>query len=151
MKNTGVIFLVEHQKEQILLLDRLFREACLRNPLKIARYGKDAIQYLKGTGLYSDRLTYPLPSIILLDISNPDGSSMALIGWIRDQKPFFDIPIIILAEAEDSVEIQRALDLGANACVLKTQGMPELIQLISSIDSVDLNDSDPIPAVLKAS
>ena len=85
MKQSSVILLVENDKDYIYLLEQAFRKADIRNPLKIARYGNEAILYLRGVGIYADRRNYPLPKLILLDMTNPDGSSMAVLGWIREQ------------------------------------------------------------------
>src|SRR5688572_4856109 len=119
MKQSSVIFLVENNKDYIYMLEQAFRKASIRNPLKIARYGNEAILYFKGIGIYSDRKTYPLPALMLLDLTNPDGSSMAVLGWIRDQARFANLPIIILTKPDQNREIQQALDIGANAYVVK--------------------------------
>src|SRR4029453_7959212 len=110
MKQSSVILLVENDKDYIYLLEQAFRKADIRNPLKIARYGNEAILYLRGVGIYADRRNYPLPRLILLDMTNPDGSSMAVLGWIREQERFRDVPILILAGANQDRVVQHAFD-----------------------------------------
>src|SRR5215510_1840098 len=123
MKQSSVILLVENDKDYIYLLEQAFRKANIRNPLKIARYGNEAILYLRGVGIYADRRNYPLPKLILLDLSNPDGSSMAVLGWIREQDRFRDVPILILAGANQEREVQHAFDRGANAHAVKRENL----------------------------
>jgi DNA-binding response OmpR family regulator len=134
MKQNSVILLVENDKDYIYLLEQAFRKAEIRNPLKIARYGNEAILYLRGVGIYADRRYYPLPRLVLLDMTNPDGSSMAVLGWIREQTEFAQVPILILARRDQDAEIQRALDHGANAYLVKREDLAELTGLIHSLE-----------------
>lgn len=134
MKQSSVILLIENDKDFIYLLEQAFRKAEIRNPLKIARYGNEAILYLRGVGIYSDRQNYPLPAIIILDLTNPDGSSMTLLGWIREHLPFTKVPILVLAAENQDKEVQHAIDHGANAFILKGKNLAELTRAIRSLE-----------------
>src|SRR5688572_11519782 len=134
MKHSSVILLVENDKDYIYLLEQAFRKAEIRNPLKIARYGNEAILYLRGVGIYSDRRSYPLPALIILDLTNPDGSAMALLGWIREHPDFLRVPILILAGADQEREVQNAFDRGANAYLMKRENLAELTAAINTLD-----------------
>lgn len=134
MKQNSVILLVENDKDYIYLVEQAFRKASIRNPLKIARYGNEAILYLRGVGIYSDRTNYPLPALILLDMTNPDGSSLAVLGWIRQHPEFLQVPIMVLAYPGQDREIQQALDYGANAFLVKRENLTDLTASISSLE-----------------
>jgi CheY-like chemotaxis protein len=134
MKQTSVILLVENDKDFIYLLEQAFRKADIRNPLKIARYGNEAILYLRGVGIYSDRSSYPLPSFIILDLTNPDGSSMALLGWIREHPEFAHVPILVLASSHQDQFLQQAFDRGANAYIIKERQLPDLTKAVASLE-----------------
>ena len=133
MKQCSVILLIENDKDFIYLLEQAFRKAEIRNPLKIARYGNEAILYLRGVGIYSDRSSYPLPAIIIVDLTNPDGSSMALLGWIRDHSQFSHVPILVLAAPNQEQEVQQAFDRGANALMPKHPDLAELTRALLSL------------------
>ena len=134
MKHSSVILLVENDKDYIYLLEDAFRRAEIRNPLKIARYGNEAILYLRGVGIYNDRRTYPLPSIIVLDLANPDGSAIPLLGWIRDHPEYSRIPILVLAAEAQEREVQYAFDHGANAYIVKRKNLSELTSTLRSLE-----------------
>ena len=133
MKQSSVILLIENDKDFIYLLEQAFRKAEIRNPLKIARYGNEAILYLRGVGIYCDCNSYPLPGIIIIDLTNPDGSSMALLGWIRERGEFSKVPILVLAAAHQEQEVQQAFDRGANAFIPKRSDLAELTQALLSL------------------
>jgi CheY-like chemotaxis protein len=134
MKQSSVILLVENDKDFIYLLEQAFRKADIRNPLKIARYGNEAILYLRGVGIYADRSSYPLPRFIILDLTNPDGSTMALLGWIREHPEFGQVPILVLAGPEQDGQLQQAFDRGANAFLRKHLELAELTKAIASLE-----------------
>src|SRR5687767_3088039 len=96
MKQNGVIFLLENSNDYLFSLDQAFRRAKLTNPLRVARYGNEAILYLKGVGIYEDRDHYPIPDLMLIDLSLPDGSALTVFGWLRRQAQFKHIPLVLL-------------------------------------------------------
>lgn len=134
MKKDGVIFLLENSTDYLFCLDQAFRNVQVMNPLRVARYGNEAILYLKGVGIYGDRIHYPLPSLIIIDLTIPDGSGMAVLGWIRRQTEFNETPVIILVHPSQERYVQDAFDRGANAYYLKRDDLPALAQMIRSLE-----------------
>ena len=134
MKKDGVIFLLENSTDYLFCLDQALRTAQVLNPLRVARYGNEAILYLKGVGIYGDRTHYPLPGVIIIDLTIPDGSGMAVLGWIRRQTEFNEVPVIILVHPSQEKYVQDAFDRGANAYYLKRDDLAALAQMIRSLE-----------------
>lgn len=79
--------------------------------LSIARNSEEAVLYLRGVGIYSDRSKYPLPSLLILDCDNDDGSDLLVLSWVREQPEFHDLPVILLCDVRrDSHHVSCALD-----------------------------------------
>lgn len=136
MKKDGVIFLLENSTEYLFLLDQGFRRSQIVNPLRVARYGNEAILYLKGVGIYSDRTHYPLPELIIIDLAVPDGSGLAVLGWIRRQTDFNNVPVIILVDPDQNKTLQDAFDRGANAYYIKRNDLDGLARMIRCLETV---------------
>jgi CheY-like chemotaxis protein len=136
MKRDGVIFLLENSTDYLFLLDQGFRQAQIFNPLRVARYGNEAILYLKGVGIYGDRIRYPLPEMIIIDLTIPDGSAMAVLGWIRRQPNFSQVPVVILVDEAHDKMVQNAFDKGANAYYVKRDDFGAMAQMIRSLETV---------------
>lgn len=136
MRRDGVIFLLENSTDYLFLLDQGFRKAQLMNPLRVARYGNEAILYLKGVGIYSDRVHYPLPDLIIIDLAIPDGSGLAVLGWVRRQSAFDSVPIVILVPPTQNSFVQEALDKGANAYYVTRDDFQGLARMIKSLELV---------------
>ena len=136
MKRDGVIFLLENSTEYLFQLDQGFRRSQIFNPLRVARYGNEAILYLKGVGIYADRSHYPLPELIIIDLTLPDGSGMAVLGWVRRQEEFNNVPVIILVDADQNKTLQDAFDRGANAYYVKRDDFDALARMVRCLEMV---------------
>ena len=64
MSDQALFLLVEDNEDHVLLIRRAFVKSKVVNPLQVVRNGEDAIAYLEGTGRFSNRAEFPLPSII---------------------------------------------------------------------------------------
>lgn len=128
----AVVFVVENSAEYMYQLEQAFRKAALPVDLKIARYGNEAILYLKGVGIYGNRAIYPLPKVILLDLDLPDGSSLAALGWIRQKADLRGVSVLTTGFPEDLKVVQQARELGAMAWFPKS----DFNGLIDTIESL---------------
>jgi len=128
-----IMLLVEDDPNDILLIQRAFAKACLVNPLKVVRDGEEALNYLAGSGDFSDRGRFPLPSLILLDLKLPRKSGLEILQWLRQQPALKHIPVIVLTSSKESSDVSRAYDLGANSYLVKPVGFEGLLELVKSI------------------
>jgi len=99
----------------------------------LCRFEQEAIQYLKGVGVYGNREEYPLPDILFLDAHHPENADLFVLSWIRCRPEFDRVPCVVLnAEAGDRFG-QKAMDLGANACVLLEKDKKALVEILDGI------------------
>lgn len=131
-EQTGIIFVVENNADHIFSLEQAFRKASLPAELKIARYGNEAILYLKGIGIYADRATYPLPQVILLDLDLPDGSAFSVLGWIRQQPELFGVQVFAMSYGLQPHHIDDARRLGAAGWFVKSD-LHSIVQTIHAL------------------
>ena len=123
------ILVVESDSGELLALKRAFSEAGIANPLFTVRSAREARQYLGGEYPYSDRLSYPIPSVILLDVS--DSAGFELLKWIRNKFPEGGLLLVALTPLENIRKISRAYSMGANSFLTKPVNVSELQELIS--------------------
>lgn len=128
--------MLENSTDYLFLVDQAFRHAQIANPMRVARYGNEAILYLKGVGIYNDRAHYPLPGLIIIDLAVPDGSGLAVLGWIRRQREFDHVPVIILVDTDQGKALQDAFDRGANAYYVKRDDFDGLARMIRCLETV---------------
>jgi CheY-like chemotaxis protein len=119
MLDEAIFLLVEDSDDDILLTRRSFRRAEIRNPLQVVHSVDEAICYLGGEGLFSNRLEFPLPALVLLDLKMPRREGFELIEWVRSQPSFLALRIIVLTSSDSRSDVERAYDLGANSYLVK--------------------------------
>lgn len=133
--NDHGVLLVEDDSNDILLIQRAFRQANLTNPMRIVEDGDQAVEYLSGQGDYSDRDKYPLPAIILLDLKLPRRSGLEVLEWIRQQPIVKRIPVVVLTCSRESADIDLAYDLGVNSYLVKPVRFQSLMGMVETIDT----------------
>lgn len=130
MTKENAILLVEDCSEDASLVQMAFKRWGIRNPILVVPDGESAVDYLSGKGKYTDRENYPLPFFALLDLNLPQMSGFDVLEWVRGQHQFADLPIVVLSGTKDPTHFDKAHALGANACVIKTNDLTELHDLI---------------------
>ncbi len=133
------VLVAEDDENDVLFLERAFRKAEITNPLRVANDGQEAIDYLAGAGKYTDRVQYPLPCLVMLDLKMPRKNGMETLEWIRGQEHFRALPVIIFSSSVHPEEINRAYQLGASAFVSKPSGNQERLELAKRIKQSWLN------------
>lgn len=127
------LLLVEDDPNDIRLIQRALTKANLVNPLRIVRDGDEALHYLSGQGEHTDRKRHPLPSLILLDIKLPKRSGLEVLEWVRNQSDLKRIPVIMLTSSQETADINRAYELGANSYIIKPVGCDGLLEMVKGI------------------
>ena len=131
--NHNSILLVEDDGNDIILIKRAFKKAKTINPLKVVTDGEEAINYLKGEGKFTDRIQYPLPVLILLDLKLPLKSGFEVLEWLKKQEGLKRIPVVILTSSSESKDINLAYDLGANTYLVKPVHFEDLIEMLKTL------------------
>lgn len=130
MLQEASILLVEDDPNDVLLMQRAFERARLANPLKIVRDGEEAIEYLSGEGIYSDRENFPIPLLILLDLRMPRRTGFEVLEWLRSKPEFAEIPVVVLTSSEELPDVHKAYQLGANSYLTKPAQLDDLVQMM---------------------
>jgi CheY-like chemotaxis protein len=123
------LLVVEDNEEDVFLLRRAFRRDNIECLIQTAEDGEEAIAYLGGTGKYSDRATYPFPSLILLDLKLPYVNGFEVLGWMATQSACKDLRVIILTSSGEDTDRSRAEQFGIRDYFLK----PPTRELVSTV------------------
>ena len=122
------ILLVEDDDNDVLFMQLAFKRAGVPNPLFVVWDGDEAIEYLTGSGNFTDRAKHPMPCLILTDLKMPRASGFDLLRWL--QPNLAHIPAIVLSSSDQPRDRQLALDLGAKDYWVKPSQIEVLMQLV---------------------
>jgi CheY-like chemotaxis protein len=135
------ILLAEDDSDDVLFIGMAFEKAGFAIPMAVVSDGAQAIDYLKGDGLYSDRSRFPKPTLMLLDLKLPRASGFEVLEWIRHRPEWIALPIIILTSSISDADMKRAYDLGANFFLSKPVRFDDLVQTIKELGAYGLSDA----------
>jgi CheY-like chemotaxis protein len=110
----AIALYVEDEEDDVHFMRRAFRRAGQEERLRVVKDGKEAIDYLSGRGVFGNRLDYPLPSLVLLDLNLPMVSGFQVLEWIREQPEFQQLPVVIFSSSSWPEDRHKASELGAN-------------------------------------
>ena len=141
--NVRTILHVEDDPNDVLLIARALRKAEGSAQVQVVNDGEQAVNYLGGTGSFSQREQFPLPSLVLLDLKLPRKSGLEVLEWIRGQPGLRRVPVVMLTSSKQPIDINRAYDLGASAYLVKPVNFDALVQMLKMIDSFWLGINEP--------
>lgn len=124
------ILLVDDNENDLFLMRRAFGKAAFDVPLQEVHNGVEALAYLTGAHPYSDRVQFPLPTVMLLDLNMPKGNGFDLLTQVRAQEGLRRLSIIVLTSSALTEDIERALDCGASAYLVKPSSFEALVAMI---------------------
>ena len=133
MLNDVPILLAEDDENDVFLMSRAFERAAVPNPLVVVRDGQHVIDYLTGTGDYSQRDKFPMPGLILLDLKMPWMDGFDVLKWIRARSEFDLLPIVVLTSSKLQADIDNSRQLGVYDYRVKPHSFPDLVSLLDDV------------------
>ena len=133
MNERPTILLADDTESDIHLLRVAFKKAKCNHLLQEVPGGAEAIAYLKGESPYGDRHKFPLPKLMLLDLSMPMTNGFDVLGWVRSQPVLKRLGIFILTASMRNEDMNRAFDLGANSFLVKPSDLEALTSMVQCL------------------
>jgi CheY-like chemotaxis protein len=134
MLQNQYILLVEDDPNDMLLIERAFAKAGLKENLKMVADGEQAIDYLSGRDIYGSRNKYPLPFMLLLDLKMPGANGFEVLQWVRANPELKRLLVVVLTSSNHQADIDRAYDLGANSYLVKPVEFGEMVGMIQRFE-----------------
>jgi CheY-like chemotaxis protein len=126
------ILLVEDNEGDVGLIEEVFEEAKIKNTLRVAGDGAEAMLYLHAKGKFSGS---PRPDIILLDLNLPKKDGREVLREIKEDDNLRNIPVIVLTTSGAEKDILEAYSLHANAYIIKPLDFDQFINVVESIEN----------------
>jgi CheY-like chemotaxis protein len=112
------IIMIEDDEGHARLIEKNIRRAGVNNEIVPFTNGTSALDHLfgaDGSGLVSAGRQL----LILLDLNLPDMTGVDILARIKSNEHLKRSPVVVLTTTDDSREIQRCYDLGANVYITK--------------------------------
>jgi CheY-like chemotaxis protein len=112
------IIMIEDDEGHARLIEKNIRRAGVSNEIIPFANGTDALNYLFGAD-GSGTVSTGRQLLILLDLNLPDMGGVDILEKVKANTHTKRSPVVVLTTTDDSREIQRCYDLGANVYITK--------------------------------
>ncbi len=112
------IIMIEDDEGHARLIEKNIRRAGVSNEIIPFANGTDALDYLFGPD-GSGAVSAGRQLLILLDLNLPDMGGVDILEKVKANTHTRRSPVVVLTTTDDSREIQRCYDLGANVYITK--------------------------------
>lgn len=112
------IVMVEDDEGHARLIEKNIRRAGVNNEILPFVDGTSALAYLFGKD-GSGEVSRHRHLLVLLDLNLPDMTGVDILERVKSNPHTKRTPVVVLTTTDDSREIQRCYDLGANVYITK--------------------------------
>jgi DNA-binding response OmpR family regulator len=135
-----IILHIEDEENDAFLFQHAMGKVSSDVCIQVASDGQKAIDYLAGN--FANRVEFPLPALVLLDLKLPHIPGLDVLKWIR-QEAGLSIPVVILSASENEDDTAAAYKLGANAYLVKPSDLSQLTGLAKALNDFWLMQNRP--------
>jgi two-component system response regulator len=134
-RHVGPVIIVDDDSADAMLAEGVIDELQPKLPVQILTSGEDFISYLKGEGLYHDRVHYPYPGLVLLDLKMPGMDGFAVLEWLKANAEHSKIPVVVLSGFLGmAAQVTRAYQLGARSFLPKPVQQADIESLLTQLN-----------------
>jgi CheY-like chemotaxis protein len=127
------VLLVEANQGEAASVVGVLRKAGVVSGVHVVRDGAEALEYLFGTGRYSERSAERGPVLVLLDLALHKMSGIEVIRRIKGHARTRDTHVIVLASAQLEGSVAEASRLGAAGHLAKPFAFKNFSDLIPKL------------------
>jgi DNA-binding response OmpR family regulator len=77
------------------------------------------------------------PDVLLLDINMPEVTGIDMLEFVRRQQALAGMPVIMLSSETTDIQVDEAMNLGANGYVFKPVTLDELEAVLNKVLSAN--------------
>ena len=125
------ILLVEDNPGDVRLTIESLRETKVRNNLRVARDGVEALAMLRREGPHAE---FVRPDLILLDLNLPRKDGREVLADIKADPQLRTIPVVVLTTSRAEQDVLRSYELQANCYITKPVDLEQFITVVRSIE-----------------
>jgi two-component system response regulator len=140
-----IILLVEDNQDDEELALLAFKKGQVANEVIVARDGKEALDYLFGTGAHAGRDVAALPQLMLLDLKLPKVDGLEVLRRVRADPRTSRLPVVILTSSREEEDLIQGYDLGANSYVRKPVDFAQFVEAVRQLQVYWLVLNEPPP------
>ena len=145
-ENEVEVLLVEDDPHDAELTLRALKKRGLTNRLERVADGAEALDFVFGTGAYSNRKAGDGPKLVLLDLRLPKVDGIEVLRQVRNNDFTKLLPIVILTSSQEEKDLIDGYRLGVNSYVRKPVDFNQFADAVRNLGLywLLLNETPPV-------
>jgi len=135
MSSQPTVLVADDDANDVFFLRRAFQKAGLCCAIIEVSDGERAICYLSGSDGFSDRVRFPIPSLLFLDLKMPKVSGFEVLEWLQRNHALAKVKVIVLSSSNLPGDMQKARALGAHDYRVKPADIDDMITMVKDVAS----------------
>jgi len=140
-----IILLVEDNPDDEELIRIALQENNIVSQLIVVHSGAEALDYLFGTGRYTNRGRSMLPHLILLDVKLPKLHGQEVLRRLRADKRTTFLPVVMLTTSDEEKDVLTSYRFGANSYIRKPVDFVQFTEAVRQLGLYWLVLNEPPP------
>jgi len=124
------VLIADDSESDIFFLLRAFASARVKNPIHVVRSGREALDYLQGIGNFADKIRFPWPAVVFVDLIMPPPDGFAVLKWKSDQLDLPKTLWVAMSNFDSPKAINHAYMAGATTFLAKPLDPADVSNLI---------------------
>ena len=124
--------LVDDSADDLIFVRRRLDKAGVRNPVLTFLSSEDAIAHLETLARARRTPADLFPNVVFLDVRMPKLDGFDVLRWIRREKAFAYVKVVMLANADEPRDKELAFKLGANHFLVKFPPADMIADIVAS-------------------
>ena len=127
------ILIADDDLDDCEMIKEALHESRLLNDLHFVGDGEELMNYLYHKDKFQDRLKFPPPGLILLDLNMPKKDGREALREIKGSSHLRHIPIIVFTTSQAEEDVLRTYDLGVNSFITKPVKFDDLVRIMREL------------------
>lgn len=146
-RTSSTILLIDNDPREVLRILYAFARAGHTGPIESTSGFQDAVAQLEGIGSYANRVLFPTPGLLVINLNLDQGSGFQVLEWIQSSRDLAGLPSVVLTSSRQPRDLQRAFALGAHDYRIKPTLIVDLCAVVRDIEAywVDVQTAPCIP------
>jgi CheY-like chemotaxis protein len=136
------VLLADDCESDRLLIKMAMRQAARLRLAGEVSDGNGVLNYFLGRQHFTNRATFPVPDLLLLDLKMPGRDGFGVLDWLKS-RAYRDLTIVVLTDSMEPAHIKRALDLGADLYQVKPRTNEDRLSMLLALEHHLVKASSP--------
>jgi len=131
VRKVRVVLIVDDNPADLDLAREALHDRAPRTRIDTAVDGEDAMESLRGKGIYTEAAC---PDLVILDLNLPGKDGRTVLAELKTDPGLRQIPVVIFSTSSLSQDVSGCYALGANCYVTKPGNLKDYRAALQSIE-----------------